>query len=231
MRTIIWDFDGTLGYRSEGAWTASLWEVLKAEVPDSNVTQEQLRPYMQSGFPWHEPDKSHAQIQNADAWWAMIVPLFVRAYVGVGLGDQCAQWLASLFRATYLNLDRWRIYDDVLPVLELLSSAGWTHVILSNHVPELGEIVQHLGLIPYFYAIFNSAETGFEKPHPRAYQIVLQALPDLDAVWMVGDSMQADVAGAQNVGIPAILVRRCHADARYYAETLYDLPAFLSLDI
>jgi len=233
MRAVIWDFDGTLGYRrggdrSGGAWTASLVEVLQAEVPGCGVTQEQLRPYMQSGFPWQEPDIPHSDVKSADAWWQKLEPLFVTAYVGVGFDDKRAQRLASQFRATYLNLDRWRVYHDVLPVLEALSFAGWTHVILSNHVPELGDIVRHFGLTPYFHHIFNSAEIGYEKPNPRAFQIVLDALPNLQAVWMVGDSMQADIAGALGVGIPAILVRRYNADARLYAETLLDVPVILS---
>jgi putative hydrolase of the HAD superfamily len=233
MRAVIWDFDGTLGYRggsdaSGGPWTASLWEVLQAEVPGCGVTKEQLRPYMQSGFPWHEPDRAHTHVKSADAWWQMLEPLFIRAYVGVGFNHKRAQRFASLFRTTYLNLDRWCVYHDVIPVLNVLSAAGWTHVILSNHVPELGAIVRHLGLAPYFTKIFNSAETGYEKPNPLAFQIVLDALPDLQEVWMVGDSMQADVVGAMGVGIPAILVRRFSADARLYAETLLGVPVILS---
>ena len=234
MRVIIWDFDGTLGYRvggdaSGGPWTASLWEVLQAEVPGCRVTKEQLRPYMRTGFPWHTPELPHTQVKSADAWWQMVEPLFTRAYVGVGFDYRRAQRFASLFRATYLNLDKWRVYHDVIPVLKCFSLWRLDHVMLSNHVPELGVIVQHLGLAPYFTKIFNSAEIGYEKPNPLAFQIVLDALPEMEEVWMVGDSLQADVAGASGVGIPAILVRKEHPDARLYAESLLDVPVILSV--
>lgn len=228
MRVILWDFDGTLGYRSSGAWTASLWEVLQAEEPQSTVTQEQLRPFMQSGFPWHQPEKPHTHIQTADAWWQSIQPVLTAAYIGVGLSPSRAQVLTRKFRATYLTLDRWRVYEDVIPVLLGLTAAGWTHCILSNHVPELMDIVNHLGLSPYFHRIFNSAETGYEKPHPRAFLHALEALPGLDKVWMVGDSLSADISGARDVDIPAILVRRHHPDAPKFAETLYEVAAMLS---
>lgn len=227
MRAVLWDFDGTLGYRSGGAWTASLWEVLQAEEPGCQVTQEQLRPYMLSGFPWHEPEKPHPHIKSTDAWWQAVQPVLARAYTGVGFTRQRAYELAALFRAAYLDYERWRVYDDVKPVIESLSAAGWTHVILSNHVPELADIVSHLGLVSNFRRVFNSAEIGYEKPHPGAYQIVLDALPALREVWMVGDNIQADVQGAIKMGIPAILVRRYHAEARLFAETLYDVPGIL----
>ena len=227
MHTVLWDFDGTLGYRSEGAWTASLWEVLQVEEPGCKVTQEQLRPYTLSGFPWHEPDKPHPHIKTAGAWWQAMQPVLAQAYVGVGFNRQRAYELAYLFRATYLNLDRWRVYDDVIPVLEKLSAAGWSHAILSNHVPELADIIHHLHLQSHFIRIFNSAETGYEKPHPRAFQTVLDTLPDLKAVWMVGDNIRADVEGALGVGISAVLVRKHHADARFFAKTLYDVPDIL----
>ena len=118
-------------------------------------------------------------------------------------------------RATYLKLDRWYVYEDVVPVLQALSAQGWHHFMLSDHVPELRDIVCHVGLMPYFTHIFNSAEIGYEKPNTQAFQIVLEALPDLHEVWMVGDNMTADVAGALALGIPAILVRRYHPDAQF----------------
>lgn len=40
METVIWDFDGTLGYRSGGRWTASVLEVARREVSGPLVTNE-----------------------------------------------------------------------------------------------------------------------------------------------------------------------------------------------
>ncbi len=76
--------------------------------------------------------------------------------------------------------------------------------------------------------VLNSAETGYKKPHPRAFQIVVESLPDSESFWMIGDSMRADVAGAEAVGIPAILVRRPHEDAERYCESLSQVPSVLS---
>ncbi|HOU12369.1 MAG TPA: HAD family hydrolase [Anaerolineae bacterium] len=227
MRYLLWDFDGTLGYRGGGAWTAALLETLDLALPDHTVTFEQLRPYMQVGFPWHQPEHPHLHLTFAEAWWEALYPILARAYRGVGLDESLAGALARQFRAVYLNLYRWRLFDDVLPALDALSARGWTHAILSNHVPELGDIVRHLGLTARLARVFNSAETGYEKPHPRAFQTALETLPDVESVWMIGDNVTADVQGAEAVGLPAILVRRQHPQARYCCETLYAISAYL----
>ena len=90
---------------------------------------------------------------------------------------------------------------------EELRNEGWRHVILSNHVPELRRIVDGLGLTPYFERIFNSAEMGYEKLHPRAFQYVMESLGPVREIWMVGDNAVADVQGGRAVGMNALLAR------------------------
>ena len=227
MRLLIWDFDGTLGYRAGGAWTASLLEVVRREIPQLPVTLEQLAPYTKTGFPWQSPETPHPDLDSPDRWWGALAPTFVRAYGAVGLDQDQARMLAGQVRRTYLDPERWRRYDDVQNALDTLRADGWTQVMLSNHVPELTDILQHLKLIEYFDRIFNSADIGYEKPNPRAFETVLAAYPEAGTTWMIGDSYRADVRGAESVGLPAILVRRHHPDARYYAEKLVDVPSIL----
>jgi len=228
MRYLLWDFDGTLGYRDGGAWTAALLETLDLALPEHAITLEQLRLYTQTGFPWHQPEHPHLHLTSTAAWWEALYPVLARAYMGVGLDESLARALARQFRAVYLNHNRWRLFADVLPALDTLSARGWVHAILSNHVPELGDIVRHLGLTSRIARVFNSAETGYEKPHPRAFQIALETLPDVETVWMIGDNFTADVQGAESVGIPAILVRRSHPDAGRYCESLADVPMLIA---
>jgi putative hydrolase of the HAD superfamily len=121
--------------------------------------------------------------------------------------ERAAQ-LAELARRRYVDASSgWRVFVDTVPVLEALRAAGWRHVILSNHVPELREIVRGAGLGSYFEAIVTSAATGFEKPHPRAFAAVLRYRRGGERVWMVGDNPEADVAGARRAGLRAVLVR------------------------
>jgi putative hydrolase of the HAD superfamily len=207
-RLLIWDFDGTLAYRRGGMWAAALVEVIKEADLGLLVTEAQLRPYLKSGFPWHSPHRPHPELASGDAWWRTLEPVFERALQGVGVAPHLSRQMAARVRGVYTDPGRWRLFDDVVPALEALSDKGGVHALLSNHVPELRAIVHHLGLMPYLSGFFNSAETGYEKPHPAAFQSVLDTFGHPTVVWMIGESYRVDIAGAGAVGIRGILVRK-----------------------
>jgi putative hydrolase of the HAD superfamily len=227
-KLLIWDFDGTLGYRVGGMWSAALLEVISSEATGIRVTADQLRPYLQSGFPWHMPEQPHTETWSAGRWWDALDPVFARAFEAVGFERTRAWLMAKQVRCVYPDPVRWRLFDDTLPALSQLSEAGWHHVILSNHTPELPGLVKHLSLTPHILQVFGSAQTGYEKPHPGAFQTVLDAFPEVTQLWMIGDSLQADIEGARRVGIPGILVRCHHPEARLYRPGLAEITAFLS---
>ena len=166
MRLPVWDFDGTLGYRV-GRWSSALHSVLKEAMPGHHYAREILGEHLRRGFPWHSPEVPHPQLSSPDLWWDALSPVFVRAFEAGGITPVTSRTLASKVREAYVDPRQWRLFDDAIPTLHELSSLGWTHVILSNHAPELPETLQSLGLDEYFLRVFNSAESGHEKPHPR----------------------------------------------------------------
>lgn len=52
---------------------------------------------------------------------------------------------------------------------------------------------------------------------------MLATVADAEAAWMVGDSVAADVRGAEAVRLPAILVRGQKRDTRYHCPDLYGI--------
>jgi putative hydrolase of the HAD superfamily len=224
---LIWDFDDTLGYRADGKWTASLVKVLQIEMPDFPVEVEAIRPHMQSGFPWMRADVPHTHIASADEWWDSLRPLFAQAFRSIGLSPDEADRLSRKVRDVYADSSAWRLFDDTQPTLRQLAELGWTHCILSNHVPELPLILSHLGILGSFAAVVNSADTGYEKPHPEAFSQVLQVLREPQDIWMIGDSYETDIAGAQAMGIPGILVRKNHPQAAHCCSDLLGVIAVL----
>ena len=138
----------------------------------------------------------------------------------MGVNRDLAQELAVCVREDFVDPAQWRVFPDVFEALDSLSARGWTHLMLSNHVPELLDIAEGLGFGNRVQRIFNSANTGYEKPHPEAYRRVLRTLDGADSVWMIGDSMRADVVGAEAAGIPAILARKHHPNAKRYCDDL-----------
>lgn len=219
MKLLIWDFDNTLAYR-DGMWSGALIEVLDCFLPQHDITRDRVRSYLRHGFPWHAPDVDRRHLRDPDAWWAALRPLFAEAFCGCGVKPDQARQLAWSVRAAYCDPARWKLFDDAVPALAGLAGAGWSHVILSNHVPELPLLVRALALEPYIAAVYTSAAIGFEKPRPEAFRAVLSAYPTAASAWMIGDSWTADILGAAAVGLPAILVRSDHPEARYRCASL-----------
>jgi len=118
--------------------------------------------------------------------------------------------------------------DDAMPALDLLKDYGWSHILLTNHIPELEPILDYLGLNQRFKEVFNSAWTGYEKPHPEAFRQILNRFDaETKVVWMIGDSFKADIRGAEAAGIRSILVRNVHPEARTSAANLMEAARIL----
>ena len=226
---LIWDFDGTLGYR-EGRFSGTLLEVWQSEYGNDGTVIDQFTPHLQTGFPWHHPEIVRAPLEQADVWWEKLYPIFERAFRdGCGATASIARSLAQDARPVFLDLQRWHLLDSAIDVLQQLSEIGWNHILLSNHVPELQQILQHLNIRHFFSHIFNSAETGVEKPHPKAFENVLEKLPTERRVIMIGDSVRADIHGAKAVGIESILVHQHHPDAPLSCPNLHSLINWLHI--
>jgi putative hydrolase of the HAD superfamily len=65
-RVVIWDLDGTLGYR-DGMWRSALMEILDERQPAHGVDVGIIRTYLQRGFPWHRPEIAHPELSTPEA--------------------------------------------------------------------------------------------------------------------------------------------------------------------
>lgn len=202
---LLWDFDGTLGCRKDGlygrAWSLSMLEAIQTTDPLSSITVEEIAPFLKKGFPWHHPEQEHIHLNNGELWWAHIRHIFMNIYRQLGFSKIQAQALAVAAQARFLDLNTWMLYEDTMSVIQELSSKGWRHIIVSNHVPELPLIVEYLGLKPSIPVIVNSADVGYEKPNPKIFELALEHTSGAADVWMIGDNIVADVLGAEQVGI------------------------------
>jgi FMN phosphatase YigB (HAD superfamily) len=204
--TVFWDFDGTLA-RRRGGWTGCLREALNEVSPGHTITSERLRPGLSSGFPWHDWQRPHRELDTSQRWWEALRPTLVAAYRRVGIPAATAQTAADLVPGRYSDPARWQVFADVAPALDHAATAGWRNVVVSNHVPELPELIDRLALGRSLAGVVTSARTGYEKPHPEMYRAALAAAGNPPIVWMVGDNRAADVDGARSAGLSALLVR------------------------
>ncbi len=101
-------------------------------------------------------------------------------------------------------------YPETLQVLEQLKSKGIKIAIVSN-TPKLSVdgVLEKFGMDKIFDAVCFSYENGYLKTDPELFEIALEKLGvDKDEALMVGDSMETDIAGAENAGVMAVLIDR-----------------------
>ena len=95
--------------------------------------------------------------------------------------------------------------------------------LLSNltHAPAALRIIDKLGMTPFFDAVLVSGQLGYRKPHPRVFLALLDQLgAPKEQTAFVGDNLEADVQGAQQVGIQPIWMTYVQAQKALEAQEL-----------
>jgi HAD superfamily phosphatase (TIGR01668 family) len=116
--------------------------------------------------------------------------------------------MEAMYAVTQKN---WYREEDAIETLEVLKSRGYRLGIISNTSDDqnVQGIVNQSGLRPYFEYILTSAALGIRKPDMRIFQAALDhfQVPPVAAA-MVGDLLQTDVLGANQMGIYSIWITR-----------------------
>jgi putative hydrolase of the HAD superfamily len=128
------------------------------------------------------------------------------AELGIGpMPDSFFRRLSEMF----LVVSNWHVFPDALPAIQALKRRGLVVGAVSNWVWQLPELLHSLELVSHFDFITASARVGYEKPHPEIFrQALVEAGVQPAEALHVGDHLDADVAGAQGVGINAALIDR-----------------------
>lgn len=121
------------------------------------------------------------------------------------------------------------MFEDAYETLNWLRDNGVRIGCITNRVfggPRFAEEVRELGLDRYFETLAVSCDLGYMKPHPRIYEIALDAMGvAANATAMVGDSLRADVQGSQAQGMTAIWRRVRKPDPPHEPEQVGEVPA------
>lgn len=203
---IMWDFDYTLAYRN-GMWTQTMIDIMN-EYSIKNIDRDSIREIMKKGFPWNNHELSHEQLMSGLNWWDYLKMYFIRSLIDLDIPVDKATIIAGEVKDKYLDTNYWKAFDDTVETLDILSNRGYKHIILSNHVPELESLVKNLKLDVYFKEIITSGLVGYEKPHRMIFNYAKNKLPKNSSIIMVGDNYKADILGANQNDIQAILVRK-----------------------
>ena len=123
----------------------------------------------------------------------------------------------------------WHIEEDCLTMLEVLQSNGYRLAIISNakDQKDIQQLLEKANIIQFFEAITISCDIGYRKPHPYIFRAALNKMDiePLNCV-MVGDLLEADIAGAKNIGMKSVWIKRRAKEVKP-SITLSSTPDFI----
>lgn len=129
---------------------------------------------------------------------------FKRTFVQMGIVPDL---VPAAFEEDYVRLSptKTHLFEGSLKVLEYLKPRYALHII-SNGFKETTLTKMNLsGLNPYFDKVIISEDVGYNKPDKAVFQYAIdKADARLEESIMIGDSLEADIYGAQNFGMQAI---------------------------
>lgn len=124
------------------------------------------------------------------------------------------------------------LYDDTIPTLKHLQKEGYKLAIVSNWDTPLFPLLERLKIAHYFDTITASHDMRIRSAKPDAY-IFEHTLNKVgitpEETVHVGDTYEADIIGAQAVGIRPILIDREGNQQGKWRETIKSLTELLNL--
>ena len=117
--------------------------------------------------------------------------------------------IARGVQAVFEDPSKVQLFPETIEVLENLRSRGYHLGLVSNHHDGLLKILEFHGLDKLLETVTYSQEAGAEKPDSAVFAKALERAhcSSHDALH-VGDSLRADVEGAQKCGIQAVWLNR-----------------------
>ena len=94
------------------------------------------------------------------------------------------------------------LFAGTFETLDYLSNNYNLHIITNGFEKVQHSKLQNSGIQKYFSTVTTSEDAGAKKPHPLIFERALikaEAIPQESI--MIGDSLEADIIGAQNAGM------------------------------
>jgi putative hydrolase of the HAD superfamily len=102
--------------------------------------------------------------------------------------------------------DNNQLFDGAIEILKYLQPKYNLHIITNGFAEVQGKKIANSGLGSYFKTITNSEMAGVKKPHKNIFEFALSlANVKKENAIMIGDCIDADVRGAIDFGMEAIL--------------------------
>ncbi|MBN1305916.1 MAG: HAD family hydrolase [Anaerolineales bacterium] len=238
IRAVIFDLGNTLMYGRE-SWPLVLDQADEALIQSlySQGVALQL-----PGF------RSRFKDRLSDYYTRRDIDLFETTYLAIlrrllsdeGFPEQPDEVIVNALDAMFaVTQENWLLEEDAVPMLDTLKEKKLRIGMISNagYNKDVLQLIEKFRITPYFDFILTSAECSYRKPHPSIFEMALvQWNFPPQSIAMVGDTLTADVLGANAIGMLSIWITRRAENQRparqdihpdITIQTLAELPAAL----
>lgn len=222
LKAIIFDAFETLYSNSSEQWRRTFEEVCE-DLALLIDPQELRRCWVQFEGEFRrrrtrmdDPASSPPFITYREAWRSA----FEQAFEQLGLNGYANIAAAIAVR----NMGLRPPYEDATSTLPMLRKGPWKLGLLSNADDDFLTPVLETWPLASFDAILSSESAAVYKPHPKAFQAVLEKLnvAPQEAIY-IGDQLYDDVHGSKLVGMRAVWLNRTGQTER---NTTFEVPDF-----
>ncbi|HLE59355.1 MAG TPA: HAD-IA family hydrolase [Candidatus Limnocylindria bacterium] len=205
LRAVFLDIGETV-MRPSSSWEHVYADVLRdhgVEAPLDALHHALRRAYHHGGLGF--VDRFEATEQTS---YQRTVQIDRAAFAELGIHDLPDAYFEALGHR-FLEPETWYLFPDSQPAMDAIRARGLHLGVISNWVWQLPELLEAMGIGDCFDSISVSARIGYEKPNAGIFRHALgQAGVSAAEALHAGDHLDADVEGAQALGIGAVLVDR-----------------------
>ncbi len=222
MDFVFFDLDGTL-LDNTAAFPQVFVDVLAqhgvvTDLPD-------LVDALRACWPWYEENVGRHTDDEMGFW----IRFNTRVAHCAGAGDRAGDIGQAITRA-FGDLDRPRLYPDVVPCLDALEERGLRLGVITAR-PDAKRVLAPLAILDRFEVVVDAFTARSAKQDPTAFELALEmAAITASAAVHVGDQIDRDVVPATEAGLTAVLLDReeRHPEAQVLRlHDLHGLPALL----
>ncbi|MFD0977744.1 YjjG family noncanonical pyrimidine nucleotidase [Salinimicrobium gaetbulicola] len=188
----LWDFD-----KNSGLAFSSIFEKNSIAV-ELEVFLEKYTPINANYWKLYREDK----VTKADLRYGRLKETFDSLEINVS--DDQIDRLAIDYIEHLPNHNH--LLEGTIEILDYLHPRYKLHIITNGFKEVQHRKMESSGILKYFNSITTSEDVGVKKPHRQIFEVALKnAAARVEESIMIGDNLEADVMGAQNFGMPAIL--------------------------
>ncbi len=244
IRAVVFDIGGTLWFEARRPTLSEVFE-RQAALVEPLITDWGL----QFGEPlnavmadvWRAAEAAIDANDRRGDHREIDVPFIIRGAAGIRgvelTPDQAGAWHRTGWLRSIPHMGI-QLYPDTLDVLATLRQRGLKLGVNTNR-PCTGDMfrgdLDDAGIARFFDAIVCSGDTGFVKPHPSTFEMVLSQLGVAgDEAVMVGDTCLADMHGGKALGMRTVLKLNGRYDVPACPDAdhrIHDLDELLALPL